>query len=566
MGGPLPCEAVIVAQSAGGRHACRCPGHCYNAARGWASVPANPKAAGGVRAGAVDEVLRTTHGIRQGRHPATHSAVSGSAQPEDSREVGTSGDSGQARAARRRRGGCGCWLTGLFTLFLILVLVAVGLFLPPVQLIERLTGPQFFPINADAYAVQLEGLTLQVDPAAPGEGFSVAIDSLAANDFLAGAAGPEWLAATRSALPAQLALQSPVYSLYSEGMAPETLTLDLALPAAIGNAQLFSLYGWDGMSWDFLPSTQLGTGALRTTVERLPQQLAVFQVSPPAQPTVLVTVEVQHTLNPEVAQVANIVAPAGIQPTLTGGLTGSLAAGFDFNSGYLVMPVVRNFTDERALDSLTVSSILANRELRQAHVAQLTAFANSGFGGLLIDWRGLEPDQRRLFSEFIRELAGGFAAMGLKLGVVVPPAAVVDGTLDTGAYDWRALGRHADYLQVRLPLQPRDYGTGAGQPVELMLRHAVGEVERGRLLAGFSASTLRESEGSLTSAGYARRTPGWATSSSKSRPRVTAPCCRAQRLTRIWMASAPTPVSTPMPWRPGSNTAPWAMHPLPATG
>ena len=432
-----------------------------------------------------------------------------SAQPEDIREVVKSDDSGQVpRAPRRRRGGCGCWLTGLFTLFLILVLVAVGLFLPPVQLIERLTGPQYFPINADAYAVQLEGLTLQVDPAAPGEGFSVAIDSLAANDFLAGAAGPEWLAGARSALPAQLALQSPVYSLYSEGMAPETLTLDLTLPAAIGNAQLFSLYGWDGMSWDFLPSTQLGTGALRTTVERLPQQLAVFQVSPPSQPTVLVTVEVQHTLNPEVAQVANIVAPAGIQPTLTGGLTGSLAAGFDFNSGYLVMPVVRNFTDERALDSLTVSSILANRELRQAHVAQLTAFANSGFGGLLIDWRGLEPEQRRLFSEFIRELAGDFAAMGLKLGVVVPPAAVVDGALDTGAYDWRALGRHANYLQVRLPLQPRDYGTGAGQPVELMLRYAVGEVERGRLLAGFSASTLRESEGSLTSAGYAEAHAG----------------------------------------------------------
>ncbi len=431
------------------------------------------------------------------------------AQPEDSREVVTSDDSGPAlRAPRRRRGGCGCWLTGLFTLFLILVLVAVGLFLPPVQLIERLTGPQYFPITADAYAVQLEGLTLQVDPAAPGEDFSVAIESLPTNDFLADAAGPEWLSAARAALPVQLALQSPVYSLYSAGVAPETLTLDLTLPAAGGNAQLFSLYGWDGMSWDFLPATQLGTNALRTTVERLPQQLAVFQVSPPAQPTVLVTVEVQHTLNPEVAQVANIVAPAGIQPTLAGGLTGSLAAGFDFNSGYLVMPVVRNFTDELALDSLTVSGILANRELRQAHVAQLTAFANSGFGGLLIDWRGLQPEQRRLFSEFIRELAGDFAAMGLKLGVVVPPAEVVDGVLDTGAYDWRALGRHADYLQLRLPLQPRDYGTGTGQPVELMLRHAVGEVERGRLLAGFSASTLRESEGSLTSAGYAEAHAG----------------------------------------------------------
>lgn len=414
------------------------------------------------------------------------------------------GDEGQSpRERRRRRGCCGCWLSGLFTLLVILVLVVVGLILPPVQLIERLTGPQFLSLNADASAIQLEGLILQVDPEAPGEGFSVAIETLPAGDFLAGAAGQEWLPAALAALPAQLALQSPVYSLYSEGTAPPALTLDLALPQATGNVQLFSLYGWDGMDWNFLPSMQQGVGSLRTTVTSLPQQLALFQVTPPAQPTVLVIVDVQHTLQAEVAQVANIVAPAGIQPTLAGGLTGSLAAGFDFDSGYVVMPVVRNFINASALDSLTVSSILANRELRQEHVAQLTAFASAGFGGLLIDWRGLETEQRRLFSEFIRELDSSLDEAGLKLGVVVPPAEIRDGELNTGAYDWRALGRYADYLQLRLPLQPADYGTAVGQPVDLMLRHAVGEVERKRLLAGFNARTLRETEGSLTPVGYA---------------------------------------------------------------
>lgn len=446
------------------------------------------------------------------------------ASAADGPDTATRDDGDGERARRRGRGGCGCWLSGVFTLFFILVLVLVGLLLPPVELLDKLDcafgpggadpvecflGPQYVTLSAEAGAVQREGLTLQVSAEDAGQGFSVAVETMPARVFLSGGAEPEWLPAARAALPTQLALQSPVYSLHSAGVAPQQILLDVALPAGAGSAQTFSLYQLNGAGWEFLPAAHSGNNSLRATVESLPQQLALFQVQPPAQPTVLVTVDVQQMLRPEHAQVANIVAPAGIQPTLTGRLNGSLAAGYNLDSGYLVMPVVRNFTDARALDLLTVSSILANRELRQEHVAQLTAFAaDNGFDGLFIDWRDLGPTQRRLFSEFIRELSASFAGTGLKLGVVVPPATPVNDGLDTGAYDWRVLGRAADYLYPRLPLHPGEYGSGAEQLVERTLRYAVAEVERSRLLAGFDARTLREFDGSLAPAGYAEAHSG----------------------------------------------------------
>ncbi|MCE2489740.1 MAG: hypothetical protein J4G17_07160 [Anaerolineae bacterium] len=441
------------------------------------------------------------------------------ADQEEMPEAAAGQRSAPPRRPRRRPGCCGC-LSGLATLFVVLTLVVIGLLLPPVNLgrqaacllsqfrfANQITGPCYRQLDQENRAVRHDGgLTLQVAAEDPGEGFSVAIDALPAGDFYRAGGGPDWVDVARAALPAELALQSPVFSLYSDGMAPQTITLDLELPAGVGSAPVFSLYGWHGMDWQFLPSQQQGNASLRVSLERLPQQLALFQVTPPSQPTLLVTVEVQHTLSPEVAQLANIIAPAGIQPTLTGGLTGSLAAGFDFESGYLVMPVVRNFIDERAIDPHTTSGILANRELRQQHVAQLAAFAGSGFDGLLIDWRGLQPQEQRLFTEFIRELAASLADSPLKLGVVLPPAQIVKGQLDTGAYNWRELGRHADMLQLRLPLQPAAYGPG--QVVEQMLRHAVGEVERKRLLAGFSAWSLRESGGSITRTGLAEAHAG----------------------------------------------------------
>ncbi len=408
----------------------------------------------------------------------------------------------------RRRGGCGCWLPAVLTLLVTVVLVAVGLFLPPINLWNRLFGVQYAMLDANANAVQDGGLTLVVDPAAPGTDFGVVVEPLAASAFEAGTGGPEWAAAL-AARPPFLALQGQVYRIATTGAAPETVSLSLEIPPG-SSADLLSVYGYDAAAgeWRFLPARATGA-TLTAVVDSVPQQVAVFQAAPPPQPTVLVAVDVVQTLSPEVAQLATIVAPAGLQPTLEGTLTGSLAAGVDASAGYAVMPVIRNFIDPRALDPQTVTAVLSNRALRDRHVTEIVNFASAnGADGVFIDYRDLPADSRDAFSAFVSALGQRLGQNGLALGVVVPAAENIAGAWDTGAYDWQALGQAVDYLQIELPASPTTYTPGADQLVEAMLRWAVGEVDRYKILIGLSARSVREAAGAFTPVGYAEGLAG----------------------------------------------------------
>ena len=167
------------------------------------------------------------------------------------------------------------------------------------------------------------------------------------------------------------------------------------------------------------------------------------------------------------------------------------------------MPVIRNFADPRALDTNTISTILNNRTLINTHVEQITGFAsNNGFDGVVIDYRDVPVEQRENFSAFIRALGQSFDQNGLLLGVVVPAANNVDGNWDTGAYDWQTLGAAADYLQIDLGLDPSAFTPGQDRLVESMMRWAVGEVSRYKILLGLSALSIRQVGDEAATIGY----------------------------------------------------------------
>ena len=237
----------------------------------------------------------------------------------------------------------------------------------------------------------------------------------------------------------------------------------------------------------------------------LPDRVALFQSASVNQPSVLAAYDVTQTLAPEVARLATIVAPAGLQPTLDGKLVGNLAAGFDLNAGYLVTPSIRNYADPRATDPDTIAAILANSTLRREHAAQIAAFAGSGYDGVLIDYRDLPSEQRQNFSAFIAELSHELDRAGLMLIVAVPMAHDQDGLWDTGAYDWRALGAAATYLQINLDPSPYVFVEpveGSPSLVESMLRWAVGEVSRDKILIGLTALSQQQVGDSFTPISY----------------------------------------------------------------
>ena len=405
----------------------------------------------------------------------------------------------------RQSGGCGCWIGALLTIFVVAILVIVGLFLPPINLFDRFFGVPKTALDATNNAIRsADGqFTLAVDPADTGNGFRVGLDSVSLEDFVSGNRQvADWIPNALGAQPPYLALQSAVYSIETEGRSPDILTLNLTASPGGASLDLLDLYGWDGQTWRFIPSSINRDSTITAQVSDIPDRVALFQATP-LNPVLLVSVDITQNLSEAVGQLGTIIAPAGLQPTLEGSLTGSLAPGFDLNAGYLVMPVVRNFSDPRALDPDTVTVILGNSALRREHVRQITAVASSGgYDGILLDYRGLTPDQRENFNTFVSELGESMRNVGLLVGAVIPAADNVEGAWETGAYDWRTIGEAVDYLQIDLGLNPGTFEPGENRLVESMLRWAVGEVNRYKLLLGLSAQSVREAGGDFTPIGY----------------------------------------------------------------
>ncbi len=413
------------------------------------------------------------------------------------------------RSAPARQGGCGCWIPAILTILLVGVLAIIGAILPPINLPQRLFGislfgPNYTMLSAQANAVANNGLALIADPNTVGTDFGVVLASVPMN---ATSTDSEEVAKALAAVPPTLARQSPVYSIETTGKQPQSVTLNVTIPAG-ANPDSLDMYGWDAKTttWHFVPSQINTAGALSmiATVNAVPDQVALFSAVSLTQPTVLVAVDAVQVLSDEAGKLANIVAPGGLTPTLDGKLTGSLAPGYDAAKGYLVMPVIRNYTDPRAVDTNTVMTILGNSTLRSQHAAQITGFAtNNAFKGVFVDYRDVPDTLRESYSAFITELGKMLREQGLSLGIVVPAAVNNSGKWETGAYNWEALGAAANYVQIDLPLDPTAFAPGNDRPVEAMLRWAKGEISRSEILLGLSALSVQQQDSSYTSVGYA---------------------------------------------------------------
>lgn len=408
---------------------------------------------------------------------------------------------------QRRGNSAGCWLIGIISAFVAMVMVIVALFLPPFNLYDVLVGDQYSIIQAEGDAVPSADGSFTIAAATDVDGeFGVRVETTSLQAFEAGNSNAgDWIPVAKNSVPYYLALQSQVYSVETSGTAPDAVFLSVNNPSNVSNTDLLDLYGWFGDDatgeWRFIP-TSINANRIETVIEDVPARVAIFQAAPDI-PEVLVTYDVSTTLSSDAATVASVIAPGGLQPRPDGTVQGSLAAGSDANSTYRWMPVIRNFNDPRSLDPDTVVSIISNPTVRNNHInALISLTTTNGFDGIIIDYRGIPFEQRDNFTQFISDLGSNLESSGRSLGVVVPAAENIDGVWNTGAYDWRALGAASDIFEIQLGINPLIYTANDNQLVEAMLRWAVGEVERQKIVLGLTAQSIRDIAGSYSLIGY----------------------------------------------------------------
>jgi hypothetical protein len=392
---------------------------------------------------------------------------------------------------RRSQNGFGCALSVLALIFAAL-LTFLALLLPPFSLGEQLFGTPFAPL---ANRLTFGDLTLS---AASTNSLNIRLSRLEAAAF-SGLPAPSdpLLRQARDVLPKALTPFGAVYRLEQRGTPPDALTLALAIPSGLEPSHA-DLYGYDAEArrWQFIPAQRalidekLSLVTVLNGAQRLPDALIVARLAPQV-PIVSAVIEAGQAFKPEIAAIANVIHPAGLLPNAEGALDGALPSGISFGRGYAVVPLIRNYRADSAMDAALIESLISDPDRRAAHITRLVEFAVSQpYSGIALEYLSLSATLRESYTVFVSALADALRAEQRTLTLVLPFPALDGAQFETGAYDWRQLGALADTVQVILPPDPRDYlPEGA---VRRALAWSVGEISRAKLHAVISARSVQQ--------------------------------------------------------------------------
>ncbi|MFN8459321.1 MAG: glycosyl hydrolase family 18 protein [Anaerolineae bacterium] len=362
---------------------------------------------------------------------------------------------------------------------LIPLLIISALLLPPVSLADRLLSWDYYAIGRDGGAVQdPDGTQITFLPEGIKRSFRVKLDQVPRSIFLEGSAGGSLLTAAES-IPPNLVMKSPFYRIQVKGTAPEKIGLKVPIPNESEPYNTLDLYEWNGESWDWLPNRKvLGEDIIEADLDYLPQSVVVMQT---------------HAVNPNVstdyAPVSPIpdsvkdtlveINPHGLYLDADGQISGDLGQlpAEVQNAAFLVIPSLRNWTNDGSIRSDLIDNLLIDAEARKQHIdAIVDLVQRNSYQGVDLDYRGINPDLQQEYTAFLQQLDAALPE-NKQLSVRVElPQQVSAEDWQTGAYEWRAIGRIADVVKVPTSPDPKAYTQG-GQ-MEAMLDWAVGQINR----------------------------------------------------------------------------------------
>jgi len=395
------------------------------------------------------------------------------------------------------------WALLLFNLFMLALAVG-ALFLPPFSLGKQPTPASTTALNsqvwsaADPDGTELTVLTMGLpDDASP----VLELTSVPRADLLAGNADED-LSPIVQALPSRLTIKSPLYQVRVDGMTPKAATLRIPIPNDAEPLRTLDVYGWSGEGWYRLDGhVREAKDDVLVRLATLPEAMAVVQtrgmdpiLSAPlraGQPLSQEQIDALDEIHPRVGLVTEDGRVLK-EPSFSGPAAPSLR----------VIPSVRNWTETDGVWRGRVDSILHNETLRQAHIKALSQFVAQGnYDGVDIDYRGLMPESRAAFSQFVADLTQVLHPQGKLISVRVSlPTAITLDQWDTGPYDWPALSQAVDILRAPMPVDPRAYRPD-GQ-AHAFLDWAVGEADRYKLQLVFMPLAVAQSDSAITTLSY----------------------------------------------------------------
>ncbi|MGA9348467.1 MAG: hypothetical protein WBW48_06645, partial [Anaerolineae bacterium] len=396
------------------------------------------------------------------------------------------------------------WISRIMNFGLIPLLVLAALLLPPISIKDRILEVGYTTINQDNWWVENpDGTRLEIPPAEMSGSVKVKLTPVPRPDFLQKSAGKE-LAEAAEAIPANLDMRSPFYQITLRGKMPSAAILTVPIPNDAEPYHTLDLYTWTGEEWQWLPGHVIAEDD--TIVARLssvPSSVVVMQTKP-VPPSVSTELSSGDAVPPEAGEVLAGLNPQGLCLGDGGGIEGdieSLRQAGEMTS-CAILPTLRNWSEQDGIRDDLVNNMLNNVELREKHIATIVGLAvDSACGGIDIDYRGINVELRDVFSLFISELAERLHENGRLLTLwVTPPSQRAGGGWETGAYDWRTLGRAVDVLKIPVPDDPMAYAPGGW--MESLLDWAVGEVNRYKIQPVISTYSLERVGDIITSTPY----------------------------------------------------------------
>lgn len=358
-------------------------------------------------------------------------------------------------------------------ILLVLALVIVGLFLPPISLGERLAQPTPIPTPAIVENLSIPGeITLTVtDPT------GVNVQKVSQAEFLAGSMPAEWQAAL-AALPSNTSLRSSVYTIASaSGVLPEGWAT-ITVPADALPYETLDLYGWNGGAWLFLPSQSDPIASqIASQNGPLPFAFALMQTQKPTLPAVGLELLPNQTISADWLPRLTDVSAAGLTLGENGQLNGEVAQ--LAQGGYRQWLVVSNRA--AVVDQTNLVNLLNNPTAQQEQIVTLNQkVTEGGYAGIHLDYQAVPTEHRENFTQFVTDLASALQEQGKALALTLgTPTLLPDGTWDSAGQDWVALGRVANAIYLQMPLNPTLYADG--NVAQQLLNLAVRQIDRNKI-------------------------------------------------------------------------------------